>query len=86
MFISSFVSARRGGCNNASPAAEERLPSTPEWIKGPVAWAMNLIDFQLTLPVVLSKVKLGCVPLGLAAVSLNDDGETTLIVSATPSV
>jgi hypothetical protein len=37
-------------------------------------------------PVVLSNVKLGCVPLGIAAVTLKLDGELTLIVNVTPLV
>ena len=41
---------------------------------------------QLINPVLLSKVKLGCVPLGIPAVNVKVDGEVTLIVKVTPLV
>jgi hypothetical protein len=41
---------------------------------------------QLIKPVVLSKVKLGWVPFGVAAFKVKLDGELTLIVKVTPLV
>ena len=41
---------------------------------------------QLIKPVVLSKVKLGWVPFGVAAFKVKLDGELTLIVNVTPLV
>ena len=42
--------------------------------------------FQLIKPVVLSNVKLGWVPFGVAAFRVKLDGELTLIVNVTPLV
>jgi hypothetical protein len=70
------LEGRNGLRTGALPAAAEE--------HNPSLWTPK--KAQLIKPVVLSKVKLGWVPFGVAAFKVKLDGELTLIVNVTPLV